>query len=38
LSFLTLREEVIEPILELSIVVEGNSVQIVGDRVEEVVI
>jgi hypothetical protein len=31
------REEVVEPILELS-VVEGNSPQIVGERGEEVVI
>jgi hypothetical protein len=32
------REEFVEPILELSVVVEGNSAQIVGERVEEVVI
>jgi hypothetical protein len=31
------REEFVEPILEPSIVAEGNSVQIVGERVEEVV-
>jgi hypothetical protein len=31
------REE-LEPILELSVVVEGNSAQIVGERAEEVVI
>jgi hypothetical protein len=32
------REEIVEPILELSVVVEGNSDQIVGERAEEVVI
>jgi hypothetical protein len=32
------REKVVEPILELSVVVEGNSAQIVGERAEEVVI
>jgi hypothetical protein len=32
------REEIVEPILELSVVVEGNSAQIVGERAEEVVI
>jgi hypothetical protein len=32
------REEIVQPILELSVVVEGNSAQIVGERVEEVVI
>jgi hypothetical protein len=32
------REEIVEPILELSIVVEGNSAQIVGEREGEVVI
>jgi hypothetical protein len=32
------REEFFEPILELSAVVEGNSMQIVGERAEEVVI
>jgi hypothetical protein len=32
------REEFVEPILELSVVVEGNSAQIVGERAEEVVI
>jgi hypothetical protein len=32
------RKEFVEPILELSIVVEGNSAQIVGERAEEVVI
>jgi hypothetical protein len=32
------REEVVEPILELSVVVEGNSPQIVGERAKEVVI
>jgi hypothetical protein len=31
-------EEFVKPILELSIVVEGNSTQIVGKRAEEVVI
>jgi hypothetical protein len=31
-------EEVVKPILELSVVVEGNSVQIIGERAEEVVI
>jgi hypothetical protein len=32
------REEVVESILELSVVVEGNSAQIVGERAEEVII
>jgi hypothetical protein len=32
------HEELVEPILELSAVVEGNSAQIVGERAEEVVI
>jgi hypothetical protein len=32
------RKENVEPILELSVVVEGNSAQIVGERAEEVVI
>jgi hypothetical protein len=32
------REEFAEPILEPSVVVEGNSAQIVGERAEEVVI
>jgi hypothetical protein len=32
------RDEIFEPVLELSIVVEGNSAQIVGERAEEVVI
>jgi hypothetical protein len=32
------REEFVEPILELSVVVKGNSARIVGDRAEEVVI
>jgi hypothetical protein len=32
------REEIVEPILELSVVVEGNSAQIVGGRAEDVVI
>jgi hypothetical protein len=32
------REEVVKPIFELSVVVEGNSGQIVGERAEEVVI
>jgi hypothetical protein len=32
------REEVIESILELSVIVEGKSGQIVGERAEEVVI
>jgi hypothetical protein len=32
------HEEVVEPILEFSIIVEGNSMQIVGERAEEVVI
>jgi hypothetical protein len=32
------REEIVEPILDLSVVVEGNSAQIVGERAEEVVI
>jgi hypothetical protein len=32
------RKEVVEPILELSVVVEGNSAQFVGERGEEVVI
>jgi hypothetical protein len=31
-------EEVVEPILELIVVVEGNSMQIVGERAEEMVI
>jgi hypothetical protein len=31
------REEIVEPILELRVVVEGNSVQIVGERAGEVV-
>jgi hypothetical protein len=31
-------EEIIELISELSVIVEGNSAQIVGERVEEVVI
>jgi hypothetical protein len=31
-------EEVVKPISELSTIVEGNSAQIVGERVEEVVI
>jgi hypothetical protein len=31
-------EELVRPILELSVVVEGNSSQIVGERAEEVVI
>jgi hypothetical protein len=30
------REEIVEPILELGVVVEGNSAQIVGERAEEV--
>jgi hypothetical protein len=32
------REEVVKPILELSVVAEGNSAQIVGEIAEEVVI
>jgi hypothetical protein len=32
------REKVVEPILEQSVVVEGNSAQTVGERAEEVVI
>jgi hypothetical protein len=32
------HEEVVKPILELTIVVEGNSVHIVEERAEEVVI
>jgi hypothetical protein len=32
------REEVVKSILELSVIVEGNSFQIIGERVEEVVI
>jgi hypothetical protein len=32
------REEVVEPILELRVVVEGNPAQIFGERAEEVVI
>jgi hypothetical protein len=32
------REEIVEQILELSVVVEGNSAQIVEERAEEVVI
>jgi hypothetical protein len=32
------REELVETILELSVVVEGNSAQIVGERAEEVVL
>jgi hypothetical protein len=32
------REEVVESILELSVVVEGNSMQIVRERAEEKVI
>jgi hypothetical protein len=32
------REEVVKPILDLSVVVEGNSAQITGERTEEVVI
>jgi hypothetical protein len=32
------REEVIDPLLELSIIVEENSAQIVGERAEEVII
>jgi hypothetical protein len=32
------REEFVEPILEISVVVEGKSAQIVGRRAEEVVI
>jgi hypothetical protein len=31
------REEFVEPILELSVVVEGNSTQIVGESTKEVV-
>jgi hypothetical protein len=31
------REEVVEPILEFSVVVEGNSAQTVGERAEEVI-
>jgi hypothetical protein len=31
-------EEVVEPSLELSTIAEGNSAQIVGERVEEVII
>jgi hypothetical protein len=32
------REEVVEPVLELSVIVEGNSVQITGESTEDVVI
>jgi hypothetical protein len=32
------REEIVESILELSVVVEGNSAQIIGEKAEEVVI
>jgi hypothetical protein len=30
------REEVVEPILEVSVVVEGNSAQIVGERARKI--
>jgi hypothetical protein len=32
------REEIVEPILEVIVIVEGNSAQIVGERAEEVII
>jgi hypothetical protein len=32
------REEIVQPILEFSVVVDGNSAQVVGKRAEEVVI
>jgi hypothetical protein len=32
------HEEVVKPSLELSVIVEGNSLQIVGERTEEVLI